>query len=341
MPIPILLNVPTAGQSSILDCYNGMDVAVANGYAGVRFSAGISNYGTSSGADVQWVQGAVARAVGMGLKCSILLNIAPRYDGDAIKTLNGGALAVPTLPTNTAVLDYVVAEWQAMVNAARSAAPDSALEWEWLNEPGIGGNQDPLDYHPLTDTYTHDTYTQASGTIVPEFFTSLDYVSSRVDFHACKTICFTLEGESTTVAQREVDSIVGTSAANVIARADYIGTNRYADGPATPYVAANTQAAYSAKLHAQLTRMAANPLIGSKPVKLREFGLDRTRCPRCRVPNTVRDDLVEQVKNETGIVDAAFFCFTDVKGSRKPHQPYYFFSWNRDKTPQDGVTVAP
>lgn len=338
MPIPILLNVPSATQSYIADCKLGMDVAKARGYSGVRFSAGLSGYGNNPSVNTTYVSQAVQYAQSIGLsQCSILLNLGPKYNGAYIQSLNGGApLQVPTLPSNTAVLDYVAQGWQSFIDACRLVAPDSFLEFEWLNEPGIGGNQAPKDKN---GTYT--SYSGPDGTIVPQVFTSLEYVSSRVDFHACSTVCFTLEGNGTSTAQTEVNSIAGPEAVSVVARATHIGTNRYADAPSTPYSSAATKSAFSSKLQQQLTRMAANPVIGSKAVKVREFGFNMNRTPSCIHANAVRNDLVAQMKAETGVADAAFFCCFDVTGNIGDGQPYWFRAYNRDKSPLAGIVVGP
>ena len=44
MPTPIFLNVPSATGSFLQNCKDGMDIAKARSYAGVRFSAGLSGY---------------------------------------------------------------------------------------------------------------------------------------------------------------------------------------------------------------------------------------------------------------------------------------------------------
>jgi len=339
MSTPIILNIPSATGSYLKNCKDGMDLAKAHGYSGVRFSAGLSGYGNSAAADTSYVKQAVQYAHSIGLdKVSILLNLAPKPDGTTIKSLNGGhALQVPHLPSATPVLDWVARAWQDFVNAARTVAPDSFLEWEWLNEGCRGGNQQPIDANNTFTTYS----TLLDGQYPAQTAITLDYISSRVNFHACNTIALTLEGSATTSATREVNSISGATWASVINRATHIGTNRYASAPATPYNAAATKAAYSAKLNDQLNRMAANPLIGAKPVKLREFGLDYQRKPPCTIANRIRNDLVAQVKTEGGVVDAGVFCAFDVTGNTAQGQAFWFKTYNLNKTPIDGVAVGP
>lgn len=339
MPTPIFLNIPSATGSFIQNCKDGMDVAKARGYAGVRFSAGLSGYGNNATADTSFVVQAVqyAQSIGLG-KCSILLNVAPKSNGTTIVALNGGVpLPVPHLPSAPAVLDWVVRAWQDYIDAARAVAPDSFLEWEWLNEGCRGGNQEPID---ANNTYT--TYSSLlDGEYPAQTATTLDYISSRVNFHSCNTIALTLEGSGTTSATREVNSISGATWTSVINRATHIGTNRYADAPSTPYDAATTRAAFSAKLGAQLTRMSANSIIGSKPVKLREFGLDYQRKPPCQAANGIRNDLVAQAVTETGIVDAGLYCAFDTTGNMAQGQAFWFKTYNLDKTPLEGIAVAP
>src|ERR1044071_9224605 len=103
MPTPILLNVPSATGSFLQNCKDGMDIAKARGYAGVRFSAGLSGYGNNPTVNASFVAQAVDYAQSIGLaKCSILLNVAPNAHGTTIVALNGGVpLQVPHLPSDT------------------------------------------------------------------------------------------------------------------------------------------------------------------------------------------------------------------------------------------------
>src|SRR5438105_4176225 len=100
MPTPILLNVPSATGSFIQNCKDGMDVAKARGYAGVRLSPGLSGYGNNTTVDTSFLVQAVqyAQSIGLG-KVSVLLNVAPNANGTTIVALNGGVpLQVPHLP---------------------------------------------------------------------------------------------------------------------------------------------------------------------------------------------------------------------------------------------------
>jgi hypothetical protein len=339
MSTPILLTGPSATGSFLANCKDGMDVAKARGYAGVRFSAGLGGYGNNATVDTSFLVQAVqyAQSIGLG-KVSILLNVAPNPNGTMIVSLNGGVpLPVPHLPSAAGVLDWIVRGWQDFVDAARAVAPDSFLEWEWLNEGDRGGNQQPADANGSFTTYS----SLLDGEYPAQTATTLDYISSRVNFHSCNTIALTLEGSGTTSATREVNSISGSTWTSVINRATHIGTNCYSAAPATPYDAAATKAAFSAKLGAQLTRMSSNSVIGSKPVKLREFGLDYQRKPPCQIANAIRNDIVAQVTAETGITDGGFYCAFDTTGNMAQGQAFWFKTYNLDKTPIDGVAVGP
>lgn len=347
MPNNILLNIPSATQSNLTACKAGIDIAAAHNFYGVRVAAGTNAYGGKATGDTQYLVAACTYAYGKVSKFSVTLNINPKYNGAYIVSVNGGVpVQVPNIPTSTGVLDWCVTWWQNVVDALRSTVlalggnPLTFLEFEFCNELNIGGVSDPVDNDGTHTTYPPGTY--PDGTIVPPAFVSIDYVSSRVTFYGIPTIGWNFEGSGTATATVEINSFTGTHAAAIVARCTKLGTNRYADAPAVPYDPTACKAAYSLKLNQQLNRIAANATIGAKTVVVREFGFDRERSPACTKPNTVRNDLIQQVEAEMAITEGGFFCAFDLTPSNTgAGSAWRVYAYEYPSLlPQDGITVA-
>ncbi|MEA2553265.1 MAG: hypothetical protein QOJ65_1441 [Fimbriimonadaceae bacterium] len=365
MPNPILLNIKSATSSNMGHAQAGIDLAVARGFAGVRISAGMDANGDQSTVNTFHVSTIVAYGAAAGLtKMSFLLNGNPKREGAYLKPFNGEAgWAVQSRPpagTGNAIWNYIADGWIAFITAARTAAisagktPSTFLEFEGFNEPGKGGNQAPTDNN---DAYTapYDTYNY--GYIEPAFWTMAAYIGARAqtgtagNFYGIPFIPITLEADEsprvssgTIDAQVEVDSFAGANCVSYMALGTKVGFNRYANGPTTPYNAAMTKAAYSTKVQQQVTRMGLNAILTGKAYVIREFGLDVLLSPSCTHCNTVRDDLLEQLKGEANIAEAGFFCAFDValvhdylhSGEAK------MFAYERaDSSPLGGIAVAP
>lgn len=246
--------------------------------------------------------------------------------------------------------------WQQLFDAAWDNKGALTLQAEWFNEPGKGGVGGPF-YGKKTDPATRKvkqlysaSYPGHYGTIEPAFWDYAYAVCSVVNFRGVTTAAFTLEGsegesdpvqtdpdnpydplrDGTVDAVTELSTVTGPTAGNVIALASTVSTNRYADSFALPvYDSAAMRAQFSAKVQLQLARMSANSLIGSKTKTISEFGIPLDRCPRCTHPNSVRQDLIDQMKAESGIAQAGFY--TSVGSATNGDAQFYTFEF--DKTP--------
>jgi hypothetical protein len=337
MPNTTYLNVPSVITSNKPWCKKGIDLAVARGFSKVRFSVGLENVPYSNSSDWSTVPAdhlanlveCVQYAATSGLTAvALLLNVAPKRSANFMAELGitSADWHAKTCPPDE-VTEYTALYWQQMVDAVSGIS--ITRDWEWLNEPGRGGNQQPKDDD---GTFTGDFSALTSGQISSRFATILADLSADVDFGSDVTSCLTLEAEGTSVATAEVDSISGATWETVIDRADRIHTNRYADFVAIPYVAADWQAAFSTKVQAQITRMTNNALIAGKTKGIREFGIRSTRCPPCTHYNTVRQALLEQMENEANIVEAGLYCAYRLGDENDPDDLYYTYNY-LDNTP--------
>lgn len=345
MPIPVTIGAPSATSSNINLCKKAMGIASVRNFAGVRCDAGINTFGSTLSPTFTHVTEAVNYAADAGLgKISFLLGYGPKITQTLADSFNGGALwEVRNRPPDGLWNWIADTLWQGIIDAATDAAvakgktPSTFLEFELFNEPGKGGVGGPHIGNLSARNYPAPYDALADGQIEAGFWTYAAHVASRVDFRGAKVIAVNFEGSSGTTGQTEMNSVSGSDAADLLALGDYVGTNCYAGVAGTPYNAATVKAAYSSKLNAQLSRMAANAAIGSKPKVLREFGHFAERTPRCVSPNTVRQDVLQQVLTESGIVHANFHTSIDPGTSAANSN---VAAYKHDGTPLDSIAVS-
>jgi hypothetical protein len=338
-------------SSKLTSAKKHIDLAKAHNFmSGIRIDAGTTAYGNNATGDTTTLLTVLDYAFAAPAldKVSIVLNINPKFNGTTIVSLNGSYLHVPTLPTNTGVLDWLVTWWTKVVTDTRNHVialgldPTTCLEFEWSNELNVGGVNDPNDVNSSGANIGHITYpvgSYPSGTIPQAALQSVDYVQSRVNFHGIPTVGWTFEGEATSVATVEINSFTGSHAQSIVDSCTRIGTNRYASAPSLPFSSTVFKADWETKIQEQLNRIAANSVIGAKEVSIREFGFDFHRCPNCQVRNTMRQYLIDQVSaNTTGIHDAGFFCALNPGGSTTTTL-YNMNCWDDNGVPYDNTNV--
>ena len=345
----LMLNVPAANGSKLTACLSGITLAAARGFYGVRCSAGMSNMPFSDlTIDVSGITSAVNAASDANLsKISFLLNLGVKRNQAIADAWNAGTLwPVPNLPwtgvtssMRNRICDEII---QLIVDTARAAAiakgetPTTFLEFELLNEPGKDGNQEPVDSDGTFTTYPG----LSNGQIHADYASMLDLVLTRVNFQSIPTISVTLEASGTTEATTEVNSISGATWTSVIGACTRIGFNRYADTISPPYVEADVKSAFSTKVQAQVTRMVANAVIGSKAKSIREFGINSglgdgtgNRTPPCTHCNQIKSDLCEAMAVEANIQEAGLYTAYNV-GSSSSSGDYAFYCYEPDNTPR-------
>lgn len=379
MPNPILITVPTALSSNMPAIRAAMDVAKAQGFAGVRLAVGVSNYPFSTTPadklhliDTKTVQDAVVYANQIGLgTVRLLFGYGPKISPVLASTFTDGVVwPVVNRPPqgNAATINGVVYSslwnyigrviWQQLFDAAWNNKGSLTLQAEWFNEPGKGGVGGPFYGKKGNKQLYSSAYAGHYGTIEPAFWDYAYAVCSVVNFRGVTTSAFTLEGsegdsdptqtdpdnpsdplrDGTLDAVTELSTVTGTAAANLIALATTVSTNRYADSFASPvYNATAMKAQFSAKVQQQLTRMAANSLIGSKTKTISEFGIRVDRCPKCTHPNSVRQDLIDQMKAESGMTQAGFY--TSVGSATNGDAQFYTFEFDKSPLVYNGSAV--
>jgi hypothetical protein len=339
MPVLSLLNVPGPSASNIAWCKAGMDLAKAKGADGVRIGLGVGNHPYSNDAttlyaiDTTYITQAIAYANTIGLGyVQILFGYGPKITQSLADKFQGGTLWTDRNrpPRGTAGTINGVAYldmwdwigrvlWQQLYDACDAAKGSVVLLAEKFNEVcwgGVGG--------PSSGT--------VSGTIEPGFWDYAEAVDSVVDWGSTIQIGLTLEGDSTTPAQTEINGITGATAISYWSRQDRVHTNRYAQAPTTlPYSSSAMKAQYSARLGEQLTRMSANAIIGALPQGVSEMGIRRDRCPTCQHPNNIRNDLVAQCQLET-LTSAGLYNAFNV-GGNPASGDFQFYSNETATTP--------
>lgn len=352
----ILAGVQSANSAKLAQCKADMDIAKARNFYGVRVNCSLGAYGDASSVPTTYLAQAVTYAASIGLsKVSILLNYDPKFNGAHVVSLNGGATyAIATRPPagpGNAVWIWIAAQRQSFVDAARAAAiaagkdPTTFLEFEFSNEQDKGGVSGPKD---ASGNYSGVYATYDYGYIEPAWFLMAKTIEGLMNYHGVPTVLYTFEDDSgdsnhngTIDAQVEVDSWTGGDATTLASYSNVVGMNCYGAPPATPYDVVATQAAFSTKVSTGVGRIHGNSLLSAKSVKVREFGIDKDKCPSCTTPNEVRNDLVAQMKVEASIVEASFYRLTNISGSTGPGSDFHFYAYSTSGVPNDGVVVAP
>lgn len=372
MSIPILITIPGALASQLTNIKAAMDVAKARGFAGVRMSVGVGNFPFSNQSnlnviDTTTLTSAIQYADSIGLgTVQLLFGYGPKISQLFANTFYGGTLwQVSSRPpqgsaatiggiTYASAWDYIgKVIWQQLLDAAYTHRGGLTLKVEMFNEPGKGGVGGPFYLVNGVKTYPAPYDAYHFGTIEAAWWTYALAVASVVNFHGLQTTALTFEGEQgdsdlvndgIVDAQQEINSVTGADAIAFLALANRVATNQYASAyAAAGYSTSGMKAQFSTKLNTQLNRMQANPLIGSKPLELSEFGIRSDRVPRCIHPNSVRQDLVDQVKTgEASLSQGGLYTCFNTTSPPTAGADYPYFCYELDGTPMlyRGVAVA-